>query len=108
MTSLEQKTLKSDAIANIRIVEAILRRWDPVGVKPGQFAPADEYDSYAPHVVSMVAGGCSPEDLAAHLEYLSINTLGVGSNCSASAKFAAEIIRTLQPSNTSVERTRAK
>jgi hypothetical protein len=90
MTPLDQEI-------RIRLVEGVLRRWDPAGVQPGRFAPAEEYDSYAPHIVSMVAGGCSAQALVAHLEQLSIDTMGVGSNLRASTKFAAEIMRTLQP-----------
>lgn len=83
----------------IRIVERILRRWDPIGVQPGRFAPEDEYDSYAPQIVSLVESGCTAEALTAHLESLSIETMGVGSNMRASAKFAAEIVRTLKPAD---------
>jgi len=86
----------TNASAKIRVVQGILRRWDPVGVKPGQFAPEDEYDSYAPQIVSMVESGCSSDVLAAHLEHLSVHKIGVGSNVRTSTKFAAEIIRTLQ------------
>jgi hypothetical protein len=91
------KTNKRDPVARIRLVEGVLRRWDPVGVQPGRFAPAEEYDSYAPQIVSMVESGCSADALVAHLEHLSVNTLGVDSNLRASTKFAAEILRTLQP-----------
>lgn len=80
----------------VRTVEGILRRWDPVGVQPGRFAPADEYDSYAPQIVSLVESGCTAEALSAHLEQLSIQTFDVGSDMRKSAKFAAEIVRTLQ------------
>jgi hypothetical protein len=80
----------------IRIVQGILRRWDPGGVQPGRFAPEDEYDGYAPQIVSMIESGCTAESLTAHLEHLSIETIGVGSNLRASAKFAAEIVRTLR------------
>ena len=96
MTTPDQKSFRHDATSKLRIVEGILRRWDPVGVQPGKFAPEDEYDGYAPQIVSMVEGGCSSETLAAHLEDLSVHTIGVGSNLRASAKFAAEILRTLQ------------
>ncbi len=41
-------TRKQDAMARVREVQAILRRWDPIGVEPGKEAPADEYDTYAP------------------------------------------------------------
>ena len=92
----ENKTNKRDASTKIRLVEGVLRRWDPVGVQPGRFAPADEYDSYAPQIVSMVEGGCSADALVQHLEHLSVETMGVGSNLRASTKFAAEILRTLQ------------
>lgn len=86
----------NSANTRIRVVQGILRRWDPVGVKPGQFAPEDEYDSYAPQILSMVESGCSSDALTAHLEHLSVHAMGVGSNVRASTKFAAEIIRTLQ------------
>jgi len=89
-------THKNKAREKLRVVESILRRWDPVGVKPGQFAPEDEYNGYAPQIVSMVEGGCSSDALAAHLEHLSVHTIGVGSNVRANTKFAAEIMRTLQ------------
>jgi hypothetical protein len=45
-------------------VEALLREWDPIGVRPGVVAPAGEYDSYAPAIVSLVEDGASAEDIA--------------------------------------------
>jgi hypothetical protein len=94
---------KDRAVASIRIVESILRDWDPIGVKPGVDAPADEYDSYAPHMVSLVANGCTPADLASHLESLCVNVMGLGSSNAAglahSRDFASRIFLALQPSN---------
>ncbi len=106
MSSPEQKARKSAAKVRIRLVEDILRRWDPIGVGPGTMAPADEYDRYAPHMVSMVEGGCTVEELATHLDELSTTTIGVGSNPKASASFAAQIIEALRPSGVSLERAR--
>ena len=97
VASPDKNNTKPDTVAKVRLVEGVLRRWDPVGVQPGRFAPEDEYDSYAPQIVSMVSSGCSAEALAAHLEHLSIHTIGVGSNMRASTKFASEIVRLLQP-----------
>jgi hypothetical protein len=94
--SLDANAKEPGTSAKIRIVQGVLRRWDPVGVQPGRFAPADEYDGYAPQIVSLVEGGCSQDALVAHLEQLSGDVMGVGSNLRASTKFAAEIIRTLQ------------
>jgi len=105
MSSLDQESREKAARDNVRLVEGILRRWDPIGIQPGTFAPADEYDSYAPHIVSMVECGCTMEELAGHLDHLSSDTMGVGSNLKASQKFAAQIVRTLRPSNISLERT---
>jgi len=50
MAGPDRKALENAAMADIRIVESILRRWDPIGVEPGELGPADEYDSYAPHM----------------------------------------------------------
>jgi hypothetical protein len=110
MSAHDRKTLKDAAMADIHLVQAILRRWDPIGVEPGSVAPADEYDSYAPHIVSLVKNGCTAEELAAHLERLGSETMGLGpSNTVTQAhshKFAAEIVLGLLPSNKSLERTR--
>jgi len=78
MAAPDRKTLENAAMADIRIVESVLRLWDPIGVEPGKFAPADEYNSYAPHIASLVNGGCKPEGLASHLEQLAVTTMGIG------------------------------
>jgi hypothetical protein len=112
MSAPDQKTLKNAAMADIRLVEAGLRRWDPIGVEPGSVAPADEYDSYAPRIVSMVKSGCTVDELAAHLEHLGSETMGLGpSNALSRAhslKFAAEILGNVQPSNNSLKSDAAK
>ena len=86
--------------AQLQLVEGILRRWDPVGVLPGRMAPADEYDSYAPEILSVVNAGCTVDELAAHLEKLAVSTIGVDANPVRSRKYAAEIIRTVRPAGT--------
>jgi len=50
--------------------------WDPIGVNksPGAFG---EYDSYAPKVVSLLAGGCSPRELETHLSKLETTSMGL-------------------------------
>ena len=55
MTSDDSKVRKRGAMVRVRAVEEILRRWDPIGVEAGKLAPLDEYDRYAPHIVSLVA-----------------------------------------------------
>src|SRR5262245_47182504 len=98
MASLDHKTSKRAAMAKIRVVEQILRRWDPIGVEPGVVAPADEYDSYAPHIVSMVEAACTVDALTAHLEHLATVVIGVGSDEAVSREFACQIIESLRSS----------
>ncbi len=68
VTDDDKAVRKHDAMRRIALVQEILRGWDPISVDPGNFAPADEYDGYAPHIVSMVAQGCSIDELCRHLE----------------------------------------
>jgi hypothetical protein len=72
--------LVSQSNKRISIVQEILRQWDPIGVRPGEGAPADEYDSYAPHLVSMVRRNCSVDQLCGALENIRVQTLGVGAD----------------------------
>jgi hypothetical protein len=95
-TSSDRKRRKCKALAHIHTVEAILRRWDPIEVRPGEFAPADEYDSYAPHIVSMVIGGCSIGQLSQHLEHLRTRTMGVEANRKRDLRIAIDIVRALR------------
>jgi hypothetical protein len=107
MAAPDHKALKNAAMTDIRIVESILRRWDPIGVEPGEFGPADEYDSYAPHIVSMVNSGCKPEELASHLEQLAVMTLGIGPSSALtrahSLDFAEQILNHLRRNSESAE-----
>lgn len=103
MTANNRRNLKHAAMVKIRTVQEILRQWDPINVAPGTVAPPDEYDSYAPHIVSMVEGGCTIDDLAAHLEHLCLHAMGLGSSSarsrSHSLMFAAQIVDRLRPVN---------
>ncbi len=110
MSALDKKTRKNDVMESIRIVEEILRRWDPIGVQPGVVAPADEYDSYAPDIVSMVGNGCTVEEIASRLEFLAVETMGLRPSSPSARQhhggFAALIVDTLRWPNKSLERTR--
>ena len=95
-TPSDRKRQKRQALEKVHAVEAILRRWDPIGIRPGKFAPADEYDSYAPHIVSMVIGGCTVAQLTHHLEHLRTHTIGVEANHKRDLRIAIDIVRTLR------------
>ncbi|GAB4224049.1 MAG: hypothetical protein Kow0062_25140 [Acidobacteriota bacterium] len=92
----DRKESKAKAMARVARVESILRRWDPIGVRPGELAPADEYDSYAPHIVSLVEHGCSVQQLAQHLEKLRTETIGVKAYPERDMEIAREIVESLR------------
>ena len=103
MNVADRKERNRTAMAAIGLVEALLREWDPIGVEPGTVAPLDEYDSYAPTIVSMVTGGCAVDGLAAHLEHIATAHMGLKRSTpesqAHSLNAAAKMIRALRPSN---------
>jgi len=59
-------------------IRRVLREWDPIGVQPGQaddFAPLDEYDSYAPGILSRLRGGASSESILELLTEIRVKSL---------------------------------
>ena len=91
----QNKEAKRRIMARIHVVEAILRRWDPMDLAPGEFAPKDEYDSYAPHIVSLVAQGCSVEELIGHLRTLRLAMVCMRDREEHDTEIATEIIARL-------------
>lgn len=87
---------KRAAMDRVGEAQEILRRWEPIGVPPGELAPPDEYDSYAPQIVSMAVQGCSREHLRAHLENLRTSTIGVGTEHERDWVIAHEITEVIR------------
>jgi len=85
--------LKRHAMAQVRSVEAVLRRWDPIGVLMVDGGPEDEYDSYAPHIVSLIRHGGSLAEVVAHLNHLRTESMGLPMDTQADTAVAEEIIR---------------
>ncbi len=96
MVSNDNKARKREAMGSVHVVEEILRRWDPIGVEPGEMAPLDEYDSYAPHIVSLVVAQCSPEELSAHLHTIRTEVMEEEACQDRDAEIADEIIAALR------------
>jgi hypothetical protein len=82
---------KRDAMRRVSVVQEILRRWNPIN----QVVPADEYDGYAPHIVSMVAQGCSLEQLCGQLEEIRVD-MGIGPFGGTDRDIAIEVLRALR------------
>jgi hypothetical protein len=108
MSALDNKDLKSAAMSRVRVVEAALRSWDPIGVMDLEEPPLDEYDSYAPLIVAMVERGCTPEELARHLGHIQSTAMGLGPSPENDRKIAVQICESLRPSDKSLERTRER
>jgi len=95
MSALDNKDLKSAAMSKVRLVEAALRNWDPIGVMDLEDPPLDEYDSYAPLIVAMVDRGCTPEELARHLGHIQSAAMGFGPCPENDRKIAVQICESL-------------
>jgi hypothetical protein len=81
---------------------------DPIGVEPGGTAPADEYDGYAPSLVSMVRSGATLDEVTSRLEYLALEIMDLGASSQQSRErsrgFANEIIGAVQPPDSTLGR----
>jgi hypothetical protein len=78
----------------VRYVEAVLRRWDPIGVGPGSGpadGPADEYDTYAPEIVSLLRRGANADDLEGYLTDVRTQRMGLPRVLGADRAVAAEL-----------------
>ena len=91
----DRRQVKREAMAEIRGVEEILRRWDPIGVIPrlleNELLP-DEYDDYAPYIVGMLRRGAGLDDLAAHLSHCRTDAMGLPPDPIADQRVAGELI----------------
>ncbi len=96
MNSVDKKARKQAIMAQVHRVEDLLRRWDPIGIAPGTWGPADEYDGYALHIVSMVHQGTTHAQLTAHLTYLRTQVIGVEPLPAIDAETATAILHALK------------
>lgn len=94
--SNNHKSRAKEAKLHIQAIQTILKRWDPMNLEPGEFAPADEYNSYAPHIVSLVAQGYSAEQILDHLQGLRSGMVCMRENPQHDVEIADEIIATLR------------
>ena len=78
----------------VSYVEAALRRWDPIGVMPGPGSadgPLDEYDAYAPGIVSLLRGGANADALEEYLTEVRTQRMGLPRALGADRAVASEI-----------------
>ena len=93
--SRKNKSRKKRAMGRVAAVQQILRRWDPIGVIPtlreNEHA-LDEYDGYAPHLVSMLAAGSDEYQLRSHLNNLRTVAMGLPPSPETDARAAKELL----------------
>ena len=67
-------------------------RWDPIGVA-GIPQARDEYESYVPQVFQLLKGTLDGRDVAAYLNWLGMEHIGVGSNPGRDAEVVEGLLR---------------
>ena len=70
--------MKRTEWSEIDHIQRVLREWDPIGVQPGQAddsAPPDEYDAYAPEILSRLRGGAPSEAILELLTEIRVKSL---------------------------------
>jgi hypothetical protein len=93
------KQLKANAMADIATVQEALRHWDPIGVLPGpgeDEGPMDEYDSYAPHILSLLMQGCGAPEIQAHLILIRTRSMGLDPYPATDSRIARELADSLR------------
>ena len=93
MQRTARKLRKAQALSRIAAVEVLLRQWDPLSL--ADFAPEDEYNDYAPPIVTLVAEGATPLRIAQHLAALQTAQLGVAVTPEVNLKVATGIVEAL-------------
>jgi len=92
MSSFEKKK----ALAEVSHLQEILRRWDPIGLFSPPFSeyncPREEYDSYAPHIHTILRQGTSVEKMALHLQRIRTLDMGLHSFLVRDLAIAKELV----------------
>jgi hypothetical protein len=78
MSSLDTSS-KYENELRMRVDEILHYIWDPIGVR-GEPHARDEYDSYVPEVYSLLQSGAAAEQIAARLDKIATERMGLNSN----------------------------
>jgi hypothetical protein len=82
--------------ADLQKVREFLRDWDAIGVyhladPEDDDWPPDEYDSYIPHILSLLHSGHGADRIASHLEFARTQQMGLPPHSSRDLEFARRI-----------------
>ena len=59
-----------------QVQEVLLEKWDPLFVVAND-GFRDEYDAFIPYLIEMLERGTTVEELAAHLDHIRVEILGL-------------------------------
>jgi hypothetical protein len=82
-------TTKDSMTASVRYV--LLHRWDPIGIAD-EPAAQDEYDAYAPLLVSMMHAGAKADALSRHLLSIERDRMGLPGDALRAARVAEQLM----------------
>ncbi len=92
MRDSSRKTALAEAERYLTAIKsALLREWDSIGVKDVPQAQ-DEYDSYAPHIYTLLITGRSQE-LSDYLWSVETENMGLTGDRQATESFAERLMR---------------
>lgn len=60
-----------------KVKQILWEIWDPIGVN-GEPDAFGEYDSYAPHILTLLQSGASKDQLANALDHITNDLMGLG------------------------------
>lgn len=88
---------EKDSKLRLKYVEQVLfNDWDPIGVNDG-FEAIDEYDSYAPQIVSMsLKDDFSETALVEYLHDIRTNKMGLPANKDLDRKVSIKLVEALK------------
>ena len=90
-----QRDLSRRAKEDLDSVCSILRRWDPIGVRPGpgeNEGPMDEYDSYAPGILRLLLDGRDLVRITSHLANIRTVSIGLPEDHASDEAIAQELL----------------
>lgn len=83
--SKQHRDWKADVDA---IRKVLMTEWDPIGCG----VPDDEYDRYIPVIYRLMQGNASIIELAAHLEQLETQMMGLSANPESNRRVAKKLL----------------
>src|SRR5688572_19255433 len=94
---MDNLMLKENHLKLFNVVDTILcTEWDPIGISDIPGAPSDEYRAYVPQIVSLLVQSASRDEIAARLNSIAQDKIGMGGNINHCLTIADKLILSCQ------------